>query len=334
MKLALAARRVRRHAYLGWIIGIGAFLAAAFLRSVLQPVLSGVPFITFFPAVVVAGLFGGTAVCVAVFLLSFFTAWFLFVPPFGSFAIPEPPHRAALILFAFAGPLIVYCVRVLNRTVDDMHDLQQRTETLFKELQHRVANNLTFISAILSHQRRQFDPDSAEALALSGAQDRIATMGRVHRLLYDPQSIGGPVRAHLDELCRELIAASGSSARMTVTGDDSALALNRLIPMALIVTELVTNSIKHAFPGRMDGEIAVDFSKVDDSYLLSVRDNGVGAAASSPDNTGRSQGLGQTIVASLATQLRADVSSENDNGMVVRIRIPLAESNERASATA
>lgn len=74
MTLALAARRIRQHPHLGWIIGIAVFALATVLRSALHPVLSGVPFITFFPAVVVAGLFGGTFVCVVVFLLSFFTA--------------------------------------------------------------------------------------------------------------------------------------------------------------------------------------------------------------------------------------------------------------------
>lgn len=316
MKLALAARRIRRHPSLGWIIGIGVFVVAAVVRSVLQPVLSGVPFITFFPAVVVAGLFGGTAVCVAVFLLSFFAAWFLFVPPFGSFDVPEPPHRAALILFAFAGPLIVYCVRVLNCTVDDMHDLQQHTETLFKELQHRVANNLTFISAILSHQRRQFDPESPAAQALSGAQDRIATMGRVHRLLYDPRRLDQPVRAHLADLSEESIKASGRSARAEVTGDDAVLDLRQLIPLALIASELVTNSLKHAFGDRSDGVIAVDFRRDNGDFVLRVTDNGCGIALAAS----KGSGIGQSIVSSLATQLNAEMSIDGRNGTTVTVR--------------
>lgn len=331
MKLALAARRIRRHPYLGWIIGIGVFAVAAALRSVLQPMLSGVPFITFFPAVVVAGLFGGTVVCVAVFLLSFFTAWFLFVPPYGSFEIPDPPHRAALILFAFAGPLIVYCVRVLNRTVDDMHDLQQHTETLFKELQHRVANNLTFISAILAHQRRQFDPESAAALALSGAQDRIATMGRVHRLLYNPRGLDRPVRVHLAELSEESINASGRPARADVTGDDAVLDLRRLIPLALIASELVTNSLKHAFGNRSDGIIAVDFRRDGSDFVLRVADNGCGMDPAGATGSG----IGQSIVASLATQLRAEMTVEGRNGTIVTVRFPAdtAGSDKPALAT-
>lgn len=318
MTLALAARRIRRHPYLGWIIGIGAFLVAAALRIVLQPFLSGVPFITFFPAVVVAGLFGGTVVCVTVFLLSFFAAWFLFVPPLNSLALPESPHRAALILFAFAGPLIVYCVRVLNRTVDEMHDLQEQTETLFKELQHRVANNLTFISAILAHQRRQFDPGSPAAQALLGAQDRIATMGRVHRLLYDPRGLDRPVRIHLAELADELIKGSGRSARADVRGDESVLDLRRLIPLALIASELITNSLKHAFGDRSDGIITIDFRRDDADVVLRVADNGRGT-----DSAGDAgPGIGQSIVASLTTQLHARMSVEGRNGMIVTVRFP------------
>lgn len=233
-------------------------------------------------------------------------------------AIPEPPHRAALILFAFAGPLIVYCVRVLNRTVDEMHDLQQQTETLFKELQHRVANNLTFISAILAHQRRQFDPSSPAALALSGAQDRIATMGRVHRLLYDPRGIDRPVRAHLAELSEESIKASGRSARADVTGDDSVLELRRLIPLALIASELVTNSLKHAFGDRSDGVIMIDFRRIDTELVLLVADNGRGAGNASH----AAPGIGQNIMASLATQLQASISVESRDGTVVTLRLP------------
>lgn len=91
-----------------------------------------------------------------------------------------------------------------------------------------------------------------------------------------------------------------------------------MIPLALIVSELVTNSLKHAFGERADGVIAVDFRRDSSDFVLRVADNGCGIAPAGR----KGSGIGQSIVFSLATQLNAEMSIDGRNGTTVTVRFP------------
>jgi two-component sensor histidine kinase len=183
-------------------------------------------------------------------------------------------------------------------------------------LQHRVANNLQFIAALLHLQRKlPFSKDDA----LAGANVRLEIMGRIHRKLYDPDNADRPITDFLRDLGGDLIQSSGvSNVTLNVIDAPLQLSFEKIIPLALMVAEIVTNSLKHAFPGGRPGIITIAL-KAEPAPLctLVVADDGIGFGASG--NNGTKEGLGRRVIESLAAQLEATTVSSTDHGARVAI---------------
>jgi len=152
------------------------------------------------------------------------------------------------------GAIALYLIVALHRAIDfseklaeDRLLMEKRTATLFAELQHRVANNLAFLVAVLN---RQLGREVPAALALESIRDRLIAMGRTHRRLYDPANIDKPIGPYLSELRSEQIAMCGMPVTHTFACDEIVLQLDKVVPVALILSELVANCIKHAFKDR------------------------------------------------------------------------------------
>lgn len=275
----------------------------------------------------VAALFGGAAEGIAVFLVSEFLLFFLFVPPYLTFEIERPRDMVGLLLFAVAASVSIYLITTLNRAVDfserlaeERRVMERRTAILFAELQHRVANNLGFLVAVLNRQLEQNVP---AATALAAMRERLIVLGRSHRRLYDPARIDRPVGPYLNELCSEQISMSDVPVTHSVRCDQIVLELDQVFSVSLIVSELVANSLKHAFRGRSHGHIEIGFHRSAEAseYVLTVSDDGCSVAGATDG-----KGLGKMIVRGLAAQLRAEVNCENNaNGTSVTLRIPKRE---------
>jgi len=126
------------------------------------------------------------------------------------------------------------------------------------------------------------------------------------------------LQSYLESLCADLINASDSpTVRLTVESTPVPLTLNGLMSLSLIVAELVTNSLKHAFRGRDDGQISVSLVAAKGGYVLSVGDDGPGLPADFGKATTSS--LGQGILQSLARQLHGKLVFENGSGTVARL---------------
>jgi two-component sensor histidine kinase len=126
------------------------------------------------------------------------------------------------------------------------------------------------------------------------------------------------LEAYLEALCTDLIAASDTpNIRLTVDSPAIVLSLNGLMSLSLIVAELVTNSLKHAFRDRSSGSIAVAITGARGAYVLSVADDGPGL----PKDFGRTtqDSLGQGILQSLAAQLHGTLAFESGRGTVARL---------------
>ena len=221
------------------------------------------------PAVMIAGLFGGVAAGVTVFAISSFVLFFFFVPPYLTFEFGRSGDAVSLSLFMITGAIALYLIRTLNKAVDVAQRLadealimQKRSATLFAELQHRVANNLAFLTAVLNLHGKQYGKDGPVAAALDDVKERLMAMSRSHRRLYDPAKIDASISQYLGELCAEQIAMSGKPVTHTVTCDDIFLELDQTVSVALIVSELVTNCLKHAFKDCSQGHIAIASSSV------------------------------------------------------------------------
>lgn len=272
---------------------------------------------TFLPAILLAGLFGGIRIGIAVAIFCAFVAWVMFYPPYGTFILATP-HVISMGIFVVTAMLELYVIRSLNLAIDDLSEARERSNVLFRELQHRVANNLQFVAAVLLRRRKMLNSDSASAEALATAQARLETMSRVHRRLHDPASLDQPLQAYLESLCADLIKASDTPAvRLTVESPSVPLSLNGLMSLSLIVAELVTNSLKHAFRDRSDGLIAVTMTGGRGVYTLSVADDGPGLPRGF--GTGKNSSLGQGILQSLAHQLHGNLAFDSSAGTVAKV---------------
>lgn len=315
----------------GYGLAVLSFLLALALRLELRGTLPpGFPYLTFFPAVIlttfVAGLWPGV-VCA---LLSGLASLFFFIPPFNSFAM-DGASMIALGFYVFIVTVDIALIHLMHRASDRLRDEQQVTEglydqqrTMFQELQHRVANNMTFVAALLHLQKRKVAADPGSAVtALEEAQSRIETMSRIHRRLYDPASADLPVAQYFREICADLLEATGAR-DIVCKVDMPAIRLDiaQLTTVSLLVTELVTNSLKHAFDDK-GGTITLQLDPVDGGLLqLTVSDDGRGLPQGVDLAAGK--GLGTRIIGSLAAQLGGEINAlaTTGSGTTWRLRFP------------
>jgi two-component sensor histidine kinase len=197
-------------------------------------------------------------------------------------------------------------------------------EVMLKEIHHRVKNNLQIISSLLNIQAMQIEDEKARVLVRE-SQHRIRSMALVHDKLYHTQS---PTKIDFDEYLRELTAQFESSfrshgLRCDVHGGGVFLNLNVAIPAGLIVNEMLSNALKHAFPGRTSGHVEVfTINGPDGKIELKVRDDGVGF----PDhaNFRHMQSMGMNLIERLVEQLSGTLELECSNGTSFTVVFPPA----------
>lgn len=199
--------------------------------------------------------------------------------------------------------------------------LDQR-DLLLREVYHRVKNNLQIIDSLLLMQSRRLgDPRAREAL--SALRSRVYALGLVHHQLMGSKDLQTfDIGPFLDVLSRRVVQASGGGAiTLSVDAAPLAVGLDFAIPLGLIVTELVTNAIKHAFPTG-EGHIKVGLQTSDnDQVLLTVTDNGQGLRRD--DGEVASASLGSTIINGLVAQLRGRVMIfDTDGGVRAEVALP------------
>jgi two-component sensor histidine kinase/ActR/RegA family two-component response regulator len=192
-------------------------------------------------------------------------------------------------------------------------------EALIREVHHRVKNNLQMLGDLLFLQSETLQGDEAR-LALTEAQGRVFAIAWLHEQLYQSLQSGQVVlREYLERLLRVVDKLGGGVAvSLEVAGEVVALDLDRAIHTGLIVNELVTNAVKHAFAPDMPGRICVRLRTSRDFIELQVRDNGKGLAPGA--DPGKSLGL--RLVHILARRLEAVVESESGPGTCFTIRFP------------
>ncbi len=213
--------------------------------------------------------------------------------------------------------------RVAERTAELTDALAQR-DLLLREVYHRVKNNLQMVDGLLVMQSRQTsNPESRQAI--QGLRDRVYALGLVHHQLMGSQDLKTfDIAPFLDELSTNLVQGGASQdVALSIKAIPLDVGLDFAIPLGLLVTELVTNSLKHAFsdgPGRIEVELA---RSRDGTLLLVVSDNGQGYGETGARPRGRKPALGLGIIDGLVAQLKGklDVRSQA-GGTRSEIRIP------------
>lgn len=295
------------------------------LDGVLPP---GFPYLTFFPAVILTAFLAGMWPGILCAVLSGLAAWWFFIPPIG-FSL-SAASALTLVFFVFVVAVDIAVIELMRRALRDLEreqgltaQLYERQRVMFQELQHRVANNMTFVAALLQLKKRSIDNPQAAA-ALDEARERLVTMAQIHRRLYDPATLELSIAASLRELCDDLVqAAGGRQVVCAVEAKDVELDTPRLVTLFLLVAEIVTNSLKHAFADRPDGRITVSLAPLGDGRAaLTVTDDGPGFPDATPVLDGRGS-LGFGIMQSLAGQLDGRLDFLPGAGAQVRLIFPI-----------
>jgi len=189
----------------------------------------------------------------------------------------------------------------------------EQNRTLFREIHHRVKNNLQTVSALV-----QLQPGEAE-----NKQElirRIAAMTAVHEHIYGSDQFES---LEMAEYVRRLVArlreGYGSSVAVECDLDPVRIGADQALPLGLILNEVVSNAFKHAFPDGRSGRIDVALKEAAGEVRLTVRDDGVGARAEA------GQGMGSRLVRALTQQLGGTSSVRQDGGTVFELAFPRAE---------
>jgi two-component sensor histidine kinase len=207
-------------------------------------------------------------------------------------------------------------------------EARDRAELLLKEVNHRVANSLAIVSSLLQMQAQGLADESAKA-ALKESQARIHAIAGVHKRLYTSADVRVvEVNSYLSALVEELEASlklSEVHIRFAGTGEDLVLATDKAVSLGIIVTELLTNAAKYAYPEGVAGEIRVRTNKLADGKIeVQVADDGVGWKGDGPV---RGSGMGTRIVKAMTASLQSELRYEPvAKGTCAALAVPASSS--------
>jgi two-component sensor histidine kinase len=195
-----------------------------------------------------------------------------------------------------------------------------RLEALLKEVNHRVANSLQLVSAMVALQANGLADEGAKA-ALADTQRRISAIGQVHRRLYTSDDVESvDMQEYLAALVSEL-RETWSPRDLKLSAEPIRLPTDRAVSLGVIVTELVSNACKYAYPGG-PGEVRVALHRDHDHFRLAVEDDGIGMPL---DAQPRGTGLGTRLIRSMAQSLQSVVEYEPGSpGVRATLRAALA----------
>ena len=204
----------------------------------------------------------------------------------------------------------------------------EEKEVLLKEIHHRVKNNLQIISSLLSLQTKYIKDEEALRI-FKDCQERVKAMALVHEKLYQSDDVANiNYREYVRKLVSDLFQSYSrrpARVQLDVDVEDISLNLDTAIPIGLIINELVSNSLKHAFPDQSKGELHVKLGKNKDggeegkdNYVLVVRDNGIGL----PEDIDYqdSGSLGMILVNALVKQVHGVIVLDREKGTQFTIK--------------
>lgn len=224
--------------------------------------------------------------------------------------VHETPIMEEGKVVGIAGSLTDITEQKLAR--DELQESLREKDTLLAEIHHRVKNNLAVISGMLYLQAVEEDEASKVTLKLMDSVTRIKAMAQIHEQLYQSKSFS---KLNYAENLKELVTGIFNTLQSSVTFSTQFhckniyLNINLALPASLIVNEVVTNIMKHAYRDRSSGEVQVKLSEQDGRVTLQIQDDGVGL----PENfmKEQKQGLGLHLIQLLSDQINATFGYEN-----------------------
>jgi two-component sensor histidine kinase len=222
------------------------------------------------------------------------------------------PIAIGLLVFAL---ITARMLRTSERTQAKLAAAVEHNQTLFREIHHRVKNNLQSVASLL-----QMQPIAREIKMDMG--QRLAAMSAVHEHIYRSNNFSTVrVKTYLETLIENIRGGADPKVRVVAQLDDVSVDKDAATPLGLIVNEVLSNAFKHAFPDGREGLITVQLERqVDGRGRLTVADNGVGFDPDKPV-----KGIGQRLIRALTEQIGGVSTMASGNGSTFTLTFPLAK---------
>jgi two-component system, sensor histidine kinase PdtaS len=208
--------------------------------------------------------------------------------------------------------------QVITHKSELLEHLLTEKEWLLKELNHRVKNNLHMVISLLESQAMYLESDALKAMKTS--KHRIFSMSLIHQKLYQLEDVKTiDMSVYLPELVNYLRDSFDAEEyiHFSLELEPVQLSVSQAIPLALVLNEAITNSIKYAFPGNRLGEISIKMRETGETIELIIRDNGVGMVEAAEDTCIDSLGL--QLMRGLIEEISGQIQFENNNGTIITI---------------
>jgi two-component sensor histidine kinase len=207
----------------------------------------------------------------------------------------------------------------LTQTQQELSSKNNENVLLLKEIHHRVKNNLEVVSGLLALQSAKInDPNMQEVMLAS--QNRVQSMGILHQKLYQSEHLAFiEMKNYFQNLCINILDSYNETDRINVNIEMQELELDvdTAVPLGLIVNELLTNSLKYAFPKGQKGNIELSLKNLnDENFQLKISDNGVGKVL---DAKAKGTGFGTQLVDLLTRQIDGKLIQDVSNGTMILI---------------
>jgi len=315
---------------LDYVLGVVAFLLALTLTSTSPWIRGHYPYLAYFLAVVASCYWLGPGPATVAAALSAISVYFTFTAPIGLFvSATQTPLTAAGVVLALM-LVAVWLIGSLKASRDRLATERERyarlaesRDLLYRELQHRVSNNIQIISGLLMLQSQGVGDRKAKR-ALSEASSRIGLIARIQRQLHGHDGERAPFSRFASDLLTDAIAASGADGvSLQIEGGEEPLHAEQATAVSLVLLECVNNALEHAF-SEEGGVVRVSMIREGPRHVLAVIDDGRGL----PDGfdleaTGT---LGLRIVRTMAGQLGGEFGmAAGPKGVACRLSFPAIE---------
>lgn len=207
--------------------------------------------------------------------------------------------------------------QIIHQQVLSLNKTLEQKQVLLSELQHRVKNNLQHVISILEIQKESANFNTIEEL-IRGSQNRLHSMALLHKKLNITENASfvdlNKYIVELSELVKDSYDNHKKQVNLSVKCEIETISLEKAMPLGLIIVELVSNSMKHAFNQQSSGMINIEITNTNATYKLSYADNGKGFDFNEPS----SKGLGQEIIKGLIDQLGGNIETNSNKGFYLR----------------
>jgi PAS domain S-box-containing protein len=209
-----------------------------------------------------------------------------------------------------------------KRMTDQIAESLREKEVMLREIHHRVKNNLQIVNSLMNLQIQKVG-DPKTIMALTDTQARVRAMSLVHERLYKTQELSRiDLADYISKLAEELLRSQKVTQKVELDLNLAGISLdiNHAVPVGLILNEILTNSLKYAFPDGREGKISISAEQTGDSYVIHIGDDGVGIPADF--DWQKSNTLGMKLIHGLVSQVDGTITLDRVGGTGYTIRIP------------